>query len=37
MPVFHSGHFRVFWDALLDAASRIDDAPANDKKIVIYT
>ena len=37
MPVFHSGHFRVFWDALLDAASRIDDAPANDKKIVIIS
>ena len=37
MAVFHSGHFRVFWDALLDAASRIDDAPANDKKIVIIS
>ena len=37
MPVFHSGHFRVFWDALLDAASRIDTAPANDREIIIIS
>jgi len=37
MPVFHSGHFRVFWDALLDAASRIGEAPVDDKEIIIIS
>ena len=27
MPIFHSGHFRVFWDVLLDAADRYDFLP----------
>jgi hypothetical protein len=37
MPIFHSGHFRVFWDVLLDAADRYDVAPAEDKRITLIS
>ena len=37
MPIFHSGHFRVFWDVLLDAADRYDVAPAGDKRITLIS
>lgn len=36
MPVFHSGHFRVFWHVLFDAAARFDET-LEDKDIVIIT
>tara|TARA_B100000676_G_scaffold270996_1_gene288050 strand:- start:408 stop:1580 length:1173 start_codon:yes stop_codon:yes gene_type:complete len=36
MPVFHSGHFRVFWYILFDAANRFD-ANLEDKEIVIIS
>ena len=37
MPIFHSGHFRVFWDVLLDAADRYDVAPAGDRRITLIS
>lgn len=36
MPVFHSGHFRVFWHVLFDAAARFD-ADLGDREIVIIS
>jgi hypothetical protein len=36
MPVFHSGHFRVFWYVLFDAAARFDH-DLEDREIVIIS
>ena len=35
MPVFHAGHFRVFWHVLMDAAFRADQAPDDSEVIII--
>jgi hypothetical protein len=36
MPSFHSGHFRIFWDILFDAADRYHE-DLEDKEIVIIS
>jgi hypothetical protein len=36
MPSFHSGHFRIFWDILFEAADKYD-ANLPDKEIVIVS
>jgi len=37
MPVFHSGHFRVFWHVLLDAADRFDFTTEDDREIILIS
>jgi hypothetical protein len=37
MPVFHSGHFRVFWDVLLTAADRFDSNTEDNRDIIIIS
>ena len=36
MPVFHSGHFRVFWNVLMDAAFRSDQV-GDDSEVTIVS
>jgi hypothetical protein len=36
VPSFHSGHFRIFWDILFDAADRYHE-DLEDKEIVIIS
>tara|TARA_B100001142_G_scaffold52039_1_gene49680 strand:- start:88 stop:1266 length:1179 start_codon:yes stop_codon:yes gene_type:complete len=37
MPSFVSGHFRIFWYALFDAAARIKETDENDRDIIIIS
>ena len=37
MPVFHTGHFRVFWDVLLTAADRFDSITDDNRDIIIIS
>jgi len=37
MPSFVSGHFRIFWHVLFDAAARFEESEENDREIIIIS
>ena len=37
MPTFVSGHFRVFWHVLFDAAARFEETDEEDREIIIIS
>jgi hypothetical protein len=37
MPIFISGHFRLFWHVLFDAAARYEETEESDREIIIMS